>query len=351
MTIRSISGKKVLASLGNETVEATVKFTDGSAGTASVPAGISAGKYEVPKSTPDQALGEISKLNVLCQGRDWTQETMDSEISKYEFGGNATLAVSAAFFKSQIGKQPKVGGKSPRLMVLMFEGGEHGNRANKTLTIQECMVLETEVGAAKAAFGKLREYLEQNEVETLVGAEGGFSPGNYDNYKALNTIKSVFPETQICLDAADCFQQGACPDYEQIIANYNIFSIEDPYSDEDWGKWSELVSKHGDRLLVVGDDLTTTSPTRIRTAITKGAINAVVIKPNQIGTITKAREAVKVAREGGLKVIVSHRGEETDDAWIVDFALDVQADYVKFGGIDRGERIAKYNRLMELGME
>ena len=140
---------------------------------------------------------------------------------------------------------------------------------------------------------------------------------------------------------AECFGESNIPE--------GITTVEDPFDDESWDKFTQLSAQN--KYLVIGDDLTTTNPERIKKALELKAINGVVIKPNQIGTISQAKEAVKIARDGGLKIIVSHRGEETDDVWIVDFALAVEANYVKFGGMNRGERIAKYNRLIELGMK
>ena len=157
----------------------------------------------------------------------------------------------------------------------------------------------------------------------------------------MKTIRAVFPQIQIGVDIAQCFGESNIPQ--------GVFSVEDPFDDESWDKWSRLTAQN--RYLVIADDLVTTNPERIKKAVELKACNAVVIKPNQIGTISAAKEAVKVAREANLKIVVSHRGQETDDTWIVDFALAVQADYVKFGGMNRGERIAKYNRLIELGMK
>lgn len=330
MQIKSVTGKKILASLGNETIEATIKFGDGSGTTASVPAGISAGKFEIKKSTPDQATSEVAKMSAFLSGKDWTQETLDREICQYGFGGNSTLAVSAAFYKSQ----KKLVGMFPKLLLLVFEGAKHGN---PNITIQEFLIIEETIHQAEEDFRKVRQSVD----EKTVGAEGGFSPRDFDNEKVLTFLRQTFPDKKIAVDMAGSFNDSSIPG--------GVFSVEDPFDDESWTKWQQLLKDRED-LQIIGDDLTTTNPERIQKAIQLKAINAVVIKPNQIGTISAAKEAADVARAGGLKIVVSHRGEETDDTWIVDFALDVGADYVKFGGMDRGERIAKYNRLRELGM-
>lgn len=324
--------------MGDETVKATILFEDGSKATASVPAGISAGKYEIKKSSPDDAIREIGEIGEICKDKDWTQETLDAEISTHGFGGNATLAVSAAFFKAVTSHSSLATSHFPKLMLLLFEGGEHGN---KNITIQEFLAIEDSLEQAMRDFKTLKEYMEENNIEHTVGAEGGFSPLKYSNEDVMKTIRAVFPQIQIGVDIAQCFGESNIPQ--------GVFSVEDPFDDESWDKWSRLTAQN--RYLVIADDLVTTNPERIKKAVELKACNAVVIKPNQIGTISAAKEAVKAAREANLKIVVSHRGQETDDTWIVDFALAVQADYVKFGGMNRGERIAKYNRLIELGMK
>ncbi len=348
MKIVNVSAYKILASLGDETVEAKIVFDNGQATAASVPAGISAGKYEIAKVPADEAVEQIGQMKKMLSGKDWDQAKLDWEIASHGFGGNATLAVSAAFFKAGLtGANPDLRTTNfPKLMVLMFEGGEHGTPSNKALSFQEFLVIEESVAQADADCKRLREYLNREKIETLVGAEGGFSPASFSNDTALATIKQVFPDKKIALDLAASFHQ----DEPLALESYNIVSVEDPFDDESWDQWVEFSKNHPD-LLVVGDDLTTTNPERVKKAVDTKAINAVVIKPNQIGTISGAKEAVRVAREGGLKIVVSHRGQETDDDWIADFALAVNADYVKFGGMDRGERISKYNRLLELGMK
>ncbi|MCL5431842.1 MAG: hypothetical protein M1484_01940 [Patescibacteria group bacterium] len=331
MKIINLSAYKILASMGNETVEAKLIFDNGQASMASVPAGISAGKYEVKKSLPDQAIREIGEIRERIIGREWTQETLDREISNHNFGGNATLAVSAAFFKAS--HQNLATSHFPKLMLLLFEGAKHGN---PNIKFQEFMIIEDSVEQARADFEQMRSHV----LEQTVGAEGGFSPESFNNEKILELIVQVFPDKRIAIDMAGSFGHD-------FKVPEGIFSVEDPFDDESWDKWTQFLAQNP-KLQVVGDDLTVTNPQRIKKAIDLKAINAVIIKPNQNGTISGAMEAVKAARDGGLKIVVSHRGEETDDDWIVDFALAARADYVKFGGMDRGERVAKYNRLLAL---
>lgn len=344
MKINNISAKKILSSLGSETVEATIEFESGLKTSASVPAGISAGKYEVAKVSSDEALRQIKEIASICEGENWTQEKLDDEINRRGLGGNSTLAVSAAFWKLSDTADRK-SKYFPKLMLLLFEGGKHGS---PDITIQEFMVIEDSITSAVIDYQKMKRYLEENRLETTVGAEGGFSPLSFDNLKVLETIKNLLPDKKIALDVADSFKSDEKINFDSLIYNFNISVIEDPFNDEDWQSWVNFTKEYGKNILVVGDDLTTTNPYRIKKAIDLGAINAVVIKPNQIGTITQALKAAKIAKEAGLKIVVSHRGEETNDTWIVDFAIAVEADYVKFGGINRGERIAKYNRLLEM---
>jgi enolase len=343
MIIQSITARKIIASMGDYTVEATIEFDGGQKSVASVPAGISAGKYEVAKVDADTGINQISQISQICSGKDWTQESLDEEIIKHGFGGNATLAVSASFYKAN--RYSLTANRFPKLMLLLFEGGEHGN---KNLTIQEFMVIEDGLEQAFRDFRDIREYLETNNIETTVGVEGGFSPINFTNTDVLDAISKVLPSRKIALDVAGTFAKGEFLDYSKLTHQYNLASIEDPYDDENWSSWSNLTNLLGPTLMIVGDDLVTTNPQRIQKAVELKACNAVIIKPNQIGTITLAKQAVELARKNNFKIIVSHRGQETDDWWIADFAVDVGADYVKFGGMDRGERVAKYNRLAEL---
>lgn len=348
MRIKKLEAGKTLASLGNETIKAKVTLGNGTQGEVLVPAGISAGKYEAKIVTADEAVHQIESIREIIVATSWTQESLDKRLNELGLGGNTSLAISASFWKAQEKiYKPSKSLKFPNLMLLLFEGGKHGN---PNITMQEFMVIENSLEEAIANFKMLRTYLEKNNLQSTVGAEGGFSPVGFDNEVCLKTISKVFPNKKIAIDAAASFEEGKVVNYEYLLSNYNIASIEDPFSDEDWEEWIAFEKKFGEKIMVIGDDLTTTNPERLRKAIERKAINAVIIKPNQNGTITGTLSAVNMARKAGLKIIVSHRGEETVDDWIVDFAVKIKADFVKFGGMDRGERIAKYNRLRELGM-
>lgn len=346
MTIKGIKPRKILSSMGSDTVSVTLSFDNAPDVSVGVPAGLSAGKYEAVKVEVDEAINQINSVSGEIIGHDWDQKKLDELLVDKKLASNASLPISAAFFKSTLEKEASYE-NFPKLLTLLFEGGKHGN---PNLSIQEFLLIEDSLEQAIGDFKKMRSYLWEQKMETTVGAEGGFSPAGVNDSQVLDIIKKVFPENRIALDVAGSFNEDS-QELENILPGYNIFSIEDPYSDEEWEKWESFYEKYGMKKMVVGDDLTVTNPERIEKAASQKAINAVIIKPNQNGTITGTLKAAFVARMHNLKVIVSHRGEETNDDWIVDLALILKADYVKFGGINRGERIAKYNRLLKLGMK
>lgn len=348
MKIKEINVIKQLSSMGSETIRLTLTLDNNTESAITVPAGISAGKYEAQNVSATDAIAQIEAARETLLSGDWDQEALDAKLIELNLAGNASLAVSAAFWKSIniVANKPSFQ-SFPKLLLLLFEGGKHGNQ---NIKFQEFLLVENSLEQAVTDFKKMRDYLAEQKIEITVGAEGGFSPMNFTNQLVLDVIDEVFPGRQLGLDTAGSFKNGA-EDYDKIFAKFNISYLEDPYSDEDWDSWTTIMQKQADVRLIVGDDLTTTNPERIQKAVKKKSINAVIIKPNQNGTITGTLKAVNKARENGLKVIVSHRGEETDDSWIVYFALSIKADYVKFGGMNRGERIAKYNRLLEMGMK
>ncbi len=348
MRIKNLTEGKTLASLGNETIKVKIELENGTSEELIVPAGISTGKYEARIVTADEAISQIRKIKNIILNKRWTQEELDKRLDELGLGGNASLALSGAFWKAQSKVSKHQNLKFPRLMLLLFEGGKHGN---PNISMQEFMIIEDSLREAILDFKMLRAYLEKNNLQSTVGAEGGFSPVGFDNIIALDTIKKVFPKKEIAVDAAANFGEGQVVNFDMLVSNYNIKSIEDPFPDEDWEEWISFCSRFSEKIMIVGDDLTATNPKRLQKAIDFKAINAAVIKPNQNGTISGTLEAVRIAKKAKLKIIVSHRGEETIDDWIVDFALWVDADFVKFGGMDRGERVAKYNRLSYLGMQ
>lgn len=347
MKIKDIRPFKELSSMGNFTIGVKLTLENNIGCTVGIPFGISAGKYEAQNLPADEAISQIESAKKDLIGIDWEQNTLDEKLIELKLAGNASIAVSVAFWKATkiIGQELHYQ-SFPKLCMLLFEGAKHGN---PKITLQEFMIIEDSLEQAILDSQKMRKYLVDQKIETTVGAEGGFSPKDFDNTLVLQAIKTVFPDRQIAIDAAGSFQEGY-EGYEELLEAFNIFYLEDPYSDEQWEKWTLLCQKYADSRLIVGDDLTVTNSARLQEAIQKKAINAVIIKPNQNGTITGALTAIELARKSGFKIVVSHRGEETNDDWVVDFTLSVRADYVKFGGMNRGERIAKYNRLFALGM-
>lgn len=346
MKIKKLKARKILDSTGNWTVECWLE-TDRRSSTASVPTGISAGSREKAVVPVEVAIEQINRsIFGRINNLDLSQQELDQILENGEWGSNATLAVSAAFFKQEIEtfsseKNP------PQLMMLMFEGKKHGNRE---LKIQEFMIVTDLIEEGVRFYQQVRDYLEDEKIITSVGREGGFSPPNFDDEKILEVLKSL-GATKIALDVAATHSEINSSSLLNIVRRYPIFSLEDPLPESDWQGWQNFfrqIKEIGPEVLIVADDLTVTDKDLIKKGAEERLFNAVVIKPNQQGTITAAAEAIEAAKRQGIKTIVSHRGRETNDAWIVDFALRYQSDFVKFGAPARGERVAKYNRLSYL---
>lgn len=336
----------------------------------------------------------------------YNQEAIDQELirldgteNKSHLGANATLSVSMAIAKAAAisSQQPLYrylheryknlnqvrDGKSLRIPTPIFNvinGGQHGSGSldfqefilvpNAKLTYTESLHLGFSV------YHALKQLLTHNHYSTLVGDEGGFEPNLTSNYNALEFLIEAIDSTGIRfgedvflgLDAAsnsffndqkyhikDKKQPLSATQlidyYQELVSNFNIRYLEDLLSEDDWSDWFLATKQLGNQTMIVGDDLTVTNPTRLQTAIDKKAINAILIKPNQIGTVTESMEVTAMAQSAGLKTIVSHRSGETNDDFIADFGVAVNADYVKFGAPARGERVAKYNRLLQIENE
>ena len=239
--------------------------------------------------------------------------------------------------------------KQPKIMGLIFEGGAHGSGL---ASIQEFMAVTDSIERLIEIYSKAKKYLKENGEGTDVGAEGAFSPSNLDNEAVVKVLESFLAEDEhIALDvAANTIKEEnlEMPDYETLISNYKIISIEDPYGEEDWNDWENFYRSYRADVTVVADDLTTTNPRIITEAISRNVASGIIIKPNQIGTLTETIQAIKLAQLNNWNIIVSHRGTDTNDSFVSDLAVGVHADYVKFGAPARGERIAKYNRLLEI---
>jgi len=345
MIINQLKAKKILNSAGRETVECWLE-TDQGGSRASVPQGISRGRGEKETVSPDKGIEEIEKeILPRIKKKDLTQESLDRILEAGGWGSNATLAVSAAFFKLN---NPRIRiKKRPKVMMLIFEGEKHGS---KELTIQEFMVIVNQVEEGIDFYQRMEKHLEERGIITTVGKEGGFSPEGLKDEDILNLLINLGAE-DIALDVAGNINPPTVSTLLDIVRRFPVSSLEDPFPENKPVEWKDFFIKAKEvnpDIQIVADDLTVTDADKIRSGAEEKLFDGVIIKPNQQGTITAAKKAMATARELGLKTIVSHRGEETNDTWIVDFALRYQADFVKFGAPSRGERVAKYNRLTEL---
>lgn len=399
--IEQIICRKILNSKGNQTIETTVITGGGIVAVASVPSGTSVGKYEaielkdvslaiknIENTIAPRLLGiEVSKQLEI----DKIMIDVDGTQNKGRLGTNTILSVSMAvakaaaksyslplfsYIKSLI-SQKELSLKIPTPCFNLINGGKH---AGGNLDLQEFLIIpessvsyseSLQIGAAIQQ--SLKEKLIDRNLTTLVGDEGGFGPNLPTNLDALSLLKQSVEAVNfrvgsdiffgIDCAASNFYKQGKycikdnpqplsskelIAFYQDLIKNYSLLYLEDPFSEDDWNGWSSITSKVSQETIIVGDDLTTTNPSRLEMAIDKKAITGIIIKPNQIGTITETIEVVEMARLKGLKIILSHRSGETNDDFIADFAVGVGADYVKFGALQRGERVAKYNRLLQI---
>lgn len=362
-SVKSILSRKILDSRSEWTVETTLDV-DGAVAVASVPGGTSVGSFEAKNLPVQEALQKIKDITPKIVGKTFNSQEafdkylleLDGTADKKNLGANTTLSISHTFARASalIKNVPlykyiadcygvPLSMAKPKIMMLIFEGGKHGSN---NISIQEFMVVVDSVEAGDSVYDLARKTLLSKNLEVEVGLEGAFSPVGFSNDDILKLLASLggYP---LALDIA-ATSVNTNLDFGKIIEKYNILSIEDPFGEEEWNKWISFTKNYGESVLVVGDDLVVTNPDRISKAIKLQACNAVVIKPNQIGTLTETLRAVRLAKDNDLKVVVSHRSGETNDAFIADLAVGVGADFVKFGSPSRGERVAKYNRLLEI---
>jgi enolase len=376
MKIKKILGCKILDSAGNWTVETTVELKDGAVGVASVPSGVSVSGFEARAVSARQAVknvtGPISKglkgLNVDEQREiDEVLLELDGTSNKSKLGANSMLSVSLAVCRaaaassnlplykyisekcqmSNVKCQINTKYQIPKPMVLLFEGGKHGSGKLKA---QEFMAVAKDVKHGLKLYQTVREHLQKTGQSVSVGLEGGFTP-DLEDPEAVDILNYILGGNPLALDIAFDSCENEHLNYQKFLGGRNAISLEDPFATDDWRTWTEFTKSWGAQILIVADDLVATNPVRLKKAIELAAANAVIIKPNQIGTLTETLEVVKMARESGWKTIVSHRADETSDDFIADLAVGVGADYVKFGGFSRGERLAKYNRLLGIQKE
>ncbi len=412
--IQAITAREILDSRGNPTVEATVVLGDGSLGVASCPSGASTGTHEaIELRDNDQSryngkgvLQAVKNINdTIGQGlvgKDAANQkeiddliiSLDGTPNKAKLGANATLPVSMAVARAQSMSEKiplfcyiqKIANtqtmtKIPTPLFNILNGGKH---AGGNIDFQEFMVIPNHeypfsesLHHGILVYAALKKLLEQKNLSTLVGDEGGFGPTLANNEEALLLLKqaieaagfSFAQDMYIGLDVASASfykdgkyflkekPQGITASeltslYVTLNKAYQLLYLEDGLSEDDWEGWTMLVrALHGSETIVTGDDLLVTNPQRLQTGIEKQAATGIIIKLNQIGTVSEALHVVSLAKQSGIKTIVSHRSGETNDDFIADFAVGVQSDFVKFGAPARGERVAKYNRLLKIEEE
>ena len=405
-TIIDIHAREILDSRGNPTVEVDVILEDGTMGRAAVPSGASTGAYEAAEKRDGDAArykgkgvleacsavnGEIAEALV---GIDATEQVeidavmieLDGTENKSRLGANAILGVSLATAKAAADfcAQPLyryVGGTSARMlpvpMMNIINGGEH---ADNPIDIQEFMIMPVSAASIREAvrmgaevFHTLKAELTTAGLSTGIGDEGGFAPNISSTRDALDfVLKSIEKagfapgkDIHLALDCAatEYFKDGAYVlagegksltsaqnvDYlTALVADYPIISIEDGMAEDDWEGWRALTDALGDKVQLVGDDLFVTNPARLSDGIARGCANSMLVKVNQIGTLTETMTAVDMAHRAGFTNVMSHRSGETEDATIADLAVATNCGQIKTGSLARSDRLAKYNQLIRI---
>ncbi len=408
-TITDVFAREIMDSRGNPTVEVDVVLEDGSLGRAAVPSGASTGAYEAVElrdgdkdryqgkgvlqaveNVNDIIANEIIGLDALDQNDiDAIMLKLDGTPNKARLGANAILGVSMAVAKAaavSLGMPlyKYLGGinakELPVPMMNIMNGGKH---ADNNVDIQEFMVMP--VGAVSWAealrmcaeiYHTLKKVLKDKGLATAIGDEGGFAPNLASNEEALKVIVAAIekagykPGEQVALAldvaATELFENGKynlagegivktpaemVAYYEDLVAKYPIISIEDGMSEDDWDGWKLLTDKLGGKIQLVGDDLFVTNTERLGRGIKSHTANSILIKVNQIGTLTETFDTIEMAKRAGYTCVISHRSGETEDATIADIAVAVNAGQIKTGAPARTDRVAKYNQLLRIEEE
>jgi enolase len=406
--IARVHGRQILDSRGNPTVEVEVALESGATGRAAVPSGASTGVHEalelrdggvewggkgVAKAVANVE-GEIAAAVRGLDARD--QEALDRQLveldgtpNKGRLGANAILGVSLATAKAAAADAGVslfrfLGGDAARTLPVpllnVVNGGAH---AQNSIDLQEFMLVPADAGSFSEAlrigsetFQALRGVLHERGLATAVGDEGGFAPDLASSEEAIEAILEAAERAghrdrvAIALDPAsteffdggvyrfegrEAGGAGMADYYADLADRYPLVSIEDGVAEDDWDAWRGLTARLGDRLQLVGDDVFVTNTERLRRGIEEGAANAILVKVNQIGTLTETLETIRLAQESGYGVVISHRSGETEDTTIADLAVATNAGQIKAGAPSRTDRIAKYNQLLrieeELGAE
>ena len=403
--IISVKSIQVLDSRGNPTVEAEVTLKDGTSGRASVPSGASTGSREAVELRDGNneiylgkgVLAAVENINSEIQtaliGHDIYDQSsidqimidLDGTENKSRLGANAILAVSLACIKAASASKKtdlfrylSDGPYSfPVPMMNIINGGEH---ANNNIDIQEFMILPVNferfsdaLRAGVEIFHSLKDVLDKQGMSTAVGDEGGFAPNLKNNVAAIETIIEAIEsrgyeagnDILIGLDVASTefyrdgkyhlssedksFDSAQFVDYlSQMVDQYPIITIEDGMAEDDWGGWKLLSDAIGEKVQLVGDDLFVTNPSILKQGIDQGIANSILIKPNQIGTLTETLEAVSLANRNGYTSVISHRSGETSDYTIADISMNPKISQIKTGSLCRSDRIEKYNQLLRI---
>ena len=405
--ILKCSAREILDSRGNPTLEATVFLTDGTVGVAGVPSGASTGIYEAHelrdgddtryfgKGVLEAVRGVIKKISPAVAGIYASEQAeldrvlieLDGTENKTKLGANATLAVSLAAARASANWYGMplyryLGGidayRMPMPMMNILNGGAH---ASNNIEIQEFMIVPVGAGSMSEAVRMgseishmLGKILSRNGYASTVGDEGGFAPDLGDEEQALSLICRAISEAgyttdevKLALDAAagewyseqdgsyhrpkrgERYTREELIDYwAELCEKYPIISLEDGLDQRDFDGWSQLTDRLGDKIMLVGDDLFVTNTRRLSRGIAEGAGNAILIKPNQIGTLTETLQVIHMAKDAGYDFILSHRSGETEDTTLADIAVGLNSPYIKTGAPCRGERVAKYNRLLRI---
>ncbi|EET80896.1 enolase [Campylobacter showae] len=404
--IEDVTAIEVLDSRGNPTVKATVALSDGTVASAIVPSGASTGKREALelRDGGDRYCGKgvlkavenvNSQIAEAVIGLDaFDQKALDDEMRELDgtdnysnLGANAVLGVSMAVARAaakslDVPLYRYLGGANASVLpVPMFNIINGGAHANNSVDFQEFMIMpfgfdkfSDALRAASEIYHTLKGLLNAAGHSTAVGDEGGFAPNLNDNEEPIKLIMQAIEKAgykageqiKLALDvaASELYENGKyklegkefsseelIERYAQLCEKYPIFSIEDGLSEDDWAGWAKLTSKLGSKVQLVGDDLFVTNEKILREGIAKGVGNAILIKPNQIGTVSQTMQTIRLAQRKGYRCVMSHRSGESEDSFIADFAVAMNTGQIKTGATSRSERNAKYNRLLEIERE
>lgn len=401
--IVEVFAREILDSRGNPTIEVEIVLDSGAVGIAKVPSGASTGQNEAlelrdggkryhGKGVQNAVRNVIEEIAPRIRGLESSMQAdidkllieIDGTENKSRLGANAILGVSVAVAKasaieSGLPLYKYIGGANAKVlpvpMMNIINGGAH---ADNNLDIQEFMIMPVKfesfteaLRAGAEIFHTLKKILKKEGLNTAVGDEGGFAPDLKNNAEAISFIIKAIEESGykpgdevvIALDvaASEFYEKGLykfegktvsseelIAYYESLIEKYPVLSIEDGLSELDWSGWESLTDRLGKRVQLVGDDIFVTNPSLISKGIKLGIANSVLIKLNQIGTVTETLDAIEITKRGGYTAVISHRSGETEDTTIADLAVACNSGFIKTGSLSRGERIAKYNRLLRI---